>query len=219
MEAQWQQVINPHLRIQAAGFFDDLSETALSLSFPAPDSFTEPLLRDPFSNRLFLSAGNLSSPGARIAVATRLSSGSEIIVGYAYAGTLEAASKDILVQDATSLRQSLHSEAESSFTVKALTRIPELHTRVITSYRWMPDRAVSVSDPYDRSMNQAEPYLSLYLVQPIPSPDILPGQFEAVADFNNLLAQGYMNLHSSTGASGILFAAPRSFRGGFNFIF
>jgi hypothetical protein len=68
-------------------------------------------------------------------------------------------------------------------------------------------------------MGQSDAYLNLFLLQPIPSPEILPGQFEAVADFNNLLAQGYMTVHTPQGGQGYLFPAARSFRGGFNFIF
>jgi hypothetical protein len=68
-------------------------------------------------------------------------------------------------------------------------------------------------------MSQSDPYLNLFLLQPLPSPGILPGQFEAVADFNNLLAQGYVTVHTPGGGQGYLFPAARSFRGGFNFIF
>ena len=220
VEAQWQQQLAPRVRWEAAAFYDDLSQTALSLSLPVPDaSFAGTLLRDPLSNRYFLSAGNTSSPGVRLAVAGRLSHSSEIIVGYAYAGTIEAPSNDLLVDDATALRQLLHDVGQSSFTIKAVSRLPGSHTRMVSSYRWLPQNAVAVSDPYDRGMSQSEPYLNLYIVQPIPAPDILPGQFEAIADFNNLLAQGYLTLHTPGGANGVLFPASRSFRGGFNFIF
>ncbi|MBI3934526.1 MAG: carboxypeptidase regulatory-like domain-containing protein [Acidobacteria bacterium] len=219
IEAQWEQRLSPLIRFQVAAFYDQTSQTALSLAFTAPDEFTSGLLRDPFSDRYFLSGGGASSPGARLAVATRLSPDTEIIVGYTYAGTLEAGAGDLAVEDAPELRALLHTRGESSFTVKMNSRIPRSHTRVITSYRWLVRNAVAISDPYDRGWGQSDPYLNVYILQPIPSPDIFPGQFEAVADFSNLLAQGYLTVRSAGGTVGTLFPAPRSFRGGFNFIF
>jgi carboxypeptidase family protein len=219
VEAQWEQQVSPKIRMQAAAFYDMLSHTALSLAFASSDEFVRNLLRDPFSNRYFLSGGASHSPGARVAVAARISRSSELILGYSYAGTLEMAATDLPVDDVAALRSLLRSQDESSFSVKLNSRIPETNTRVVTSYRWMPRNAVAVSDPYNRSLSQNEPYLNVYILQPIPSPDILPGQFEAVADFNNLMAQGYVPVRAASGAGGTLFAAPRSFRGGFNFIF
>ncbi|HWP84892.1 MAG TPA: carboxypeptidase-like regulatory domain-containing protein, partial [Terriglobia bacterium] len=90
VETQWEQQLTPSLRIQAAGFYDRLSQTAVSMAFAEPADFASSLLRDPFSDRYFLSAGGSASPGARVAVAARLSPRTELIVGYSYAGTVEA---------------------------------------------------------------------------------------------------------------------------------
>ena len=219
IEAQWEQQWGPRIRFQAAGFYDMLSDTAISLAFAESDSFTSGLLRDPFSDRYFLSGGSDASPGARLAVATRLSPNTELIVGYSYAGTLEAPAGELAVADAALLRELLLTRGESSLTLKLNSHFPATHTRLITSYRWLANHAVAVSDPYDHGLSHSDPYLSLYILQPIPSPEILPGQLEAVADFSNLLAQGYLTLRSPSGASGTLFPTPRSFRGGLNFTF
>jgi hypothetical protein len=219
IEAQWEQQWGPRIRFQAAGFYDMLSDTAISLAFAESDSFTSGLLRDPFSDRYFLSGGSDASPGARLAVATRLSPNTELIVGYSYAGTLEAPAGELDIADAALLRELLLTRGESSLTLKLNSHFPATHTRLITSYRWLASNAVAVSDPYDHGLSHSDPYLSVYILQPIPSPEILPGQLEAVADFSNLLAQGYLTLRSPSGASGTLFATPRSFRGGLNFTF
>jgi hypothetical protein len=219
LEARWEQEVGSRLRFETAAFYDSLSETALSLAFVNPDGLAETLLRDPFSDRYFLSGGDLSSPGLRAAAGTWLSSDTELIVGYAYAGTLEAGATDLVVQDARSLRQLLRTRRDHSLTLKMHSQVPWTRTRVIASYRWLPRNGVAPSDPYDRGMSQSDPYLNLFLLQPLPSPGILPGQFEAVADFNNLLAQGYVTVHTPGGGQGYLFPAARSFRGGFNFIF
>lgn len=219
VEARWEQEVGSRLRFETAAFYDAVSETALSLAFVSPDGFARTLLRDPFSDRYFLSGGDFSSPGGRAAVGTRVATETELIVGYAYAGTLEAVSNDLVVEDGHSLRELLRARRDHSLTLKVDSRVPWIRTRLIASYRWLPRNGVTPSDPYGRGMGQSDAYLNLFLLQPIPSPEILPGQFEAVADFNNLLAQGYMTVHTPQGGQGYLFPAARSFRGGFNFIF
>jgi hypothetical protein len=219
MEARWGQQLGPRIRFQVAAFYDMLTHTAVSLAFSEPDAFTSVLLRDPFSDRYFLSGGSPASPGARAAVAATLSPNTELIVGYSYSGTLEAPSNNLSVADAATLRDLLHTQRESSLTVKMKSHLPATGTQLIASYRWLARNAVAVPDPYDHGWSSSNPFLNVYILQPIPSPEILPGQLEAVADFSNLLAQGYLTLRTPTGSTGTLFATPRSFRGGFNFIF
>ncbi|MBI2819273.1 MAG: TonB-dependent receptor [Acidobacteria bacterium] len=219
IEVQWEQHWGPRIRFQATAFYDMLSQTAVSLAYPESDAFATGLLRDPFSDRYFLSGGSAVSPGARLAVATPLSPNTELIVGYSYSGTLEAPSRVLTVADSSALRALFHTQGESSFTLKLNSYIPATHTRFISSYRWLASNAVAVSDPYDHGLSNSDPFLNLYILQPIPSPEILPGQFEAVAEFSNLLAQGYLTLRSPSGSTGTLFPIPRSFRGGFNFVF
>ena len=219
IQGQWEQQVGPQIRYQVAAFYDKLSHTAVSLAFADADAFTTGLIRDPFSDRYFLSGGSTASPGARLAVATQLSPDTELIIGYSYTGTLQAPSGDLSVPDAAVLRALLQSRGESSITVKLNQFVPATRTRLITSYRWLASNTVAVPDPYDHGWSHADPFLNLYILQPIPSPEILPGQLEAVADFSNLLAQGYLTLRAPGGATGTLFPTPRSFRGGFNFIF
>lgn len=68
-------------------------------------------------------------------------------------------------------------------------------------------------------MGRSEPYLNVALVQPLPSYEILPGHFQAIADFTNLLAQGYLPIHGPDGSTNYFFPSARSFRGGFSFVF
>jgi hypothetical protein len=219
IEGRWEQRWGPQIRFQVAAFYDVLSDTAVSLAFSERGSFTANLLRDPFSDRYFLSGGNLSSPGARVAVAAPLSPNTELIVGYSYSGTLQAPANNLSAADAATLRDLLSSHGESSLTVKMKSYLPATGTRLVTSYRWLAGNTVAVPDPYDQGWSNSDPFLNVYILQPIPSPEILPGQLEAMADFSNLLAEGYLTLRSVNGTTGTIFPTPRSFRGGFNFIF
>jgi hypothetical protein len=106
-----------------------------------------------------------------------------------------------------------------SFSVKVTSTVPGIDTQVITSYRWIPRYSVVAPDPYDQTVGRTDPYLNVILLQPLPSPNILPGQFQAMVDFSNLLAQGYLMVQTPDGGKSLLFPSARSFRGGFNFIF
>jgi hypothetical protein len=62
-----------------------------------------------------------------------------------------------------------------------------------------------------------DPNLSLSIRQPLPG-FLLNRHWEAVADFGNLLAQGYIPITSQDGQV-LLMPVPRSFRGGLSFEF
>ncbi len=219
IEASWEESFGARSRIQGAVFYDDIRQTALSLAHISSAELSQQLLQDPFSDRYFLSANDLSAPGVRLAVATKLSPDTEVIAGYGYSGTIEADSAQIAVADAESLRRALRTQRDHSVVLRVNTRAPWTKTKVAASYRWLPRNAAALPDPYDRGWSQSDPYLNVFLLQPIPSPDILPGQFQAVADFNNLLAQGYLTVLAPDGTRGYLFPAARSFRGGVSFVF
>jgi hypothetical protein len=221
LEAQWEQQVSAGIRVQGAAFYDRRSETALSVALAMHDDTAAMLLRDPFSNRYFVSGGDSAAPGARVAVASQVGRYSEVIVGYTFAETLEATPEGSVLVLGTpgDLRGQIEGRLRHSVSVRLNSELPISHTRVAASYRWLRQGAVAMSDPYDRSLSHAAPYLNVFVMQPLPSPGIIPGQLEAIADFGNLLAQGYIPVRTASGNDGTLFPVPRSFRGGFNFIF
>jgi hypothetical protein len=72
---------------------------------------------------------------------------------------------------------------------------------------------------YNASPGQSDPYLNLFVHQPIPSMGFLPGHVEAVIDLRNLLAQGYVPVLAQDGQTVYLVQAARSVRGGLTFSF
>jgi carboxypeptidase family protein len=218
VEAAWQHRLGSRYRVEAATFFDSLSNVALAVS-SADQPLLAGLLRDPFSENRFLDGGKFSSPGARATVAAKLSGASELIVSYSYAGNLLASAGTLATDDATALRDLLRSQRGSSFAVKVRSTVPRSHTEVVTSYKWIPANTVLPGDAYNTGAGRSDPYLNLAVVQPIPSPEFFSGQFRAVADFSNLLAQGYVAVHNLEGASSFFYPSARSFRGGFSFVF
>ncbi len=219
VETGWEQKIGSRIHYQAAAFYDSLSDAALSLALETTDGSLSGLLRDPFSNRYFSSGGGYQSLGARVAVAVHVTGDLDLIAGYSYAGMMESTAEEIALQSMAAVRNLVQTGRDHSFTMKMKSSMPASRTRVIASYRWIPSETLVVSDPYNRGVAQSEPYLNVFFLQPLPSPEILPGQFEAVADFTNLLAQGYVPVQTVHGSAGYILPTARSFRGGFNFIF
>lgn len=205
-------------RVQAAAFYDELSDVALSLG-GEPIALFGGLLRDPFSNTRFMDGGGYAAGGARASIGAHVAGDTSVYVSYAYAGGLRAAADRLVADDARTLREMVHARKSSSVTVAVHSTVPGSRTEVITSYQWLPNNTLVVGDPYNSGMGRSEPYLNFALVQPIPSPEIFPGQFRAIADFSNVLAQGYVPVHNAEGGTSYFFPAARSFRGGFSFIF
>ncbi len=67
--------------------------------------------------------------------------------------------------------------------------------------------------------SRVSPGFNIYLRQPLPSIFGLPGRIELTADLRNLLAQGYLPIAAGTDGPMLIVQAPRSIRGGLNFIF
>ena len=90
-------------------------------------------------------------------------------------------------------------------------KVPRLGTKVKAGYKWVSGITVSSVDGYGESLFQTDPYLHLMFRQPLPK--FALGRWEAIADCNNLLAQGYVSTGSRDGRV-VLVPAFRTFRGG-----
>lgn len=61
--------------------------------------------------------------------------------------------------------------------------------------------------------------LNIQLRQPLPSFGIWNGRLEAMGELRNMLGQGYIPVTGSDGRTLLLMQAPKTVRGGLNFIF
>jgi hypothetical protein len=73
-------------------------------------------------------------------------------------------------------------------------------------------------DLFNSSPGQADPYLNLFLRQPIPT-SFLAGHMEILVDLRNLLAEGYVPVMGRDGHTVYLVQSARSVRGGVAFSF
>ena len=76
---------------------------------------------------------------------------------------------------------------------------------------------VSRQDLYGDASMGIDPNLSLSIRQRLPS-FIMSGRWEALADFRNMLGQGYVSMETQQGAM-LVMPVERSFRGGVSFQF
>jgi hypothetical protein len=190
--------------VSAAVFHDRSSHTAVFGRGPVsgPD-----YLQDYFSDVFAYDGGRTSSTGARAAFHHRWTGSLDTVIVYDYAGvlapgedTIEGPLRDQLV---TRYRQSLAGRVSAS--------VPHLGTKVSVGYKWIGGQAVSHLDPYGESLFHLDPYLNMEIRQQLPS--FFPGHMEALADFGNLLAQGYVPVSTGDGRV-VLVPSYRYFRGG-----
>lgn len=172
------------------------------------------VLPNPVLNGVTLNAGNYRSAGLRAAYWLDLGSSLKTAVIYANGDSLAVNSSSARAQG--NLRDVIHPAHSESVGGKVSARIPKWKTQVTTSYQWMQRGRVTGLDPYGQANLQIEPFLGVQIRQPLPTVAFLPAHIEALADFRNLLAQGYQSLSASGGDRLLLTPIYRSFRGGFS---
>ncbi len=206
-----QRKLGDKITVQASLFRDRSRHTAL---FGRGSLTSDEVLQDFFSNAFTYDGGGLSTPGSRVAYSQKLSDDTEIVVLYAWAGALTAED----VAEALSLRDALGTEQRHSVAARVSTRVPRSGTRLSASYKWLNAPVVSRQDPYGETAYQMDPHLNFSVRQPLPALFFSGARFEALADFRNLLAQGYVPVSTQDGQV-LLIPAFRSFRGGLSFQF
>ncbi|HEY6946000.1 MAG TPA: carboxypeptidase-like regulatory domain-containing protein [Candidatus Acidoferrum sp.] len=191
--------------LQFAGFHDDNRHTAVygfgGDALPPTDYF-----QDYFSKGFAYDGGASSSWGARVAFRKRVAGDTELTALYSIASALAPTNDmDDLLRDA------LQAVPRHSLGAGISGKVPRLGTRVHAGYKWISGPTVSRLDSFGESLYQMDPYFHLMVRQPLPKWAL--GRWEAIADCDNLLAQGYVSTSSRDGHV-VLVPAFRTFRGG-----
>lgn len=208
-EMAFERSLGPKSSLVASVFHDHSANTAV---FGHGGVSSPDFLQDFFSDAFTYDGGSLDSWGSRLAYQQKISDNLSATLVYAWAGALTPETLDA----AGSLRDSLDVRYHHSVAAHITARVPKLGTQVTTGYKWVNGELVSRQDPYGEALYHTDPYLNLTLRQSLPN--FLPGHMQAVADFGNLLAQGYVPV---TTREGQLFLVPsyRYFRGGLSLKF
>ena len=135
---------------------------------------------------------------------------------YGYGGVLDLNNTDVALQDA---RRDTYVRDRHTAAAKFSGVLPGAKTRWIASYRWISGQALTPVDMFNESAGQADPYLNIFLRQPIPGTGFLPCHMDAVVDVRNLLAQGYVPVMGQDGRTLYLVQSARTVRGGVAFTF
>jgi hypothetical protein len=203
-EISAERKISTHGKLQVAGFHDDNRHVAVfgrGSGLPITDYF-----QDSLSTGFAYDGGSASSWGTRVAYREKLDGDVEVTAVYSYGGALApSADTDDLLRDV------LRHAQRHSLSAAISSKVPGLGTKVQAGYKWVSGVTVSSVDSYGESLFQTDPYLHLIVRQPLPKFSL--GRWEATADCNNLLAQGYVSTNSRDGRV-VLVPAFRTFRGG-----
>jgi hypothetical protein len=173
------------------------------------------VLPDVYSGTFSYQGSNLDTRGMRLVLQRKLFSDLTATLDYAYGGVLDLSRPDVQLQDA---REWIHTQRRHAAAAKFSGTIPHSKTRWIASYRWTNGQGLTPVDLFNTSPGQADPFLNLFIRQPLPA-CIMPGHMEILVDVRNLLAQGYVPVMGSDGRTVYLVQAARSVRGGVAFSF
>jgi hypothetical protein len=195
--------------LQASGFHDN--DRHIAVYGRGPEQLSSDYFQD-FSSKGFAYDGGVSSAwGARVALRERISEDLELTTIYAFSGALIPTN----VLDGA-LRDALRSGSRQSLAAKVTATIPRYNTRVSAGYKWVNGAALSRVDAYGEAIYQLSPYFNVAIRQPLPKTVL--GRWEATAECDNILAQGYYTMSTGDGPM-VITPAARSFWGGLSLQF
>jgi len=216
-EVSISRTVSKRSRVQLAAYRDNFENTAVwgSGNLEELRWLAGRVLPNPAAQGLTINAGDYQSSGVRAAYALHLGSNLEAAMVYALS---EAVAADASADGThpTDLRSALRTASTQSAGGRFSARIPVSRTVLTASYFWLPRGRVTSVDPYGQASLGMHPYLDLQVRQPLPSITFIPAHIEALADFRNLLEQGYVPVPGTGEDPLLLSAAYRSIRGGFS---
>ena len=201
-------------KIQAAFYSDRVSNTVLTGVGGVTDSGE--LLPDFDSGTFSYQGRDLDTKGMRLVLQRKLAADLTATLDYGYGGVLDLTRPDVQLQEA---RQSLSTVRRHAVAGKLSGRVPGCKTRWTTSYGWVSGQALTPVDMFNASPGQSDPYLNVFVRQPLPGFAFLPVHMEAMLDLRNLMAQGYVPVMGQDGRTVYLVQPARSVRGGVAFTF
>jgi hypothetical protein len=216
LEGGWHQELSVRRKMgsqstfEVAAFHDSTRDQAI---FGTGATASPEFVQDAFSPAFLYDGGNSSSWGTRAAYRQKLCDDLEVAAIYAWAGALSPGGE--LNTTFSDLRDSFATRNHHSLAARISGKIPQSGTHFSASYKWISGTALSRMDQFGEAAYQMDPNLHLSIRQPLPG---FNGRWEALADFSNILAQGYVTVNGQDSRM-MLVPILRSFRGGVSFQF
>jgi carboxypeptidase family protein len=201
--------------VQVAFYSDRISNTVLT-GVGATTAEGGEMLPDVDSGTFSYQGRDLDTNGMRVVLQRKLTSDLTATLDYGVGGVLDLTQPDIELKEA---RQSLTTARRHALSAKFSGKLPGCRTHWTTSYGWVSGKAVTSVDMFNASAGQSDPYLNVFLRQPLPGFSFLPLHLEAMLDLRNLMAQGYVPVMGADGRTVYLVQSARSVRGGVAFTF
>jgi hypothetical protein len=187
--------------------------------FAEGNSSSAAVLLDPSSGLLHAAGPEFSTAGLEASIERRVAGRNHLRVSYANGNALVLAAAPSSPQSAT-LAQVLaaaHPRRTQTYALSLSGTLDGTKTRWRASYRWQPEDTITQVAPF--AVDAAAPWFSLHLRQPIHLCRNGCGDFEALLDVGNLMAQGYRPYLLSDGSLLIFAQEQRSIRAGLAFNF
>jgi len=174
------------------------------------------VLPDIYGGTFNYNGGELDTSGMRLVYQRKLTDRISATVDYAMGGVLDLPEGTVSIAEA---RDVMRTDRRHAISAKVSGTVPGTNTRWITSYRWISGDALTPVDLFNLSPGQTDPFLNVFVRQPIPARHFIPAGMEALIDVRNLMAQGYRPVMGQDGQTVYLVQTARSIRGGVAFTF
>lgn len=201
--------------VQAAYYRDRIVNPVIT-GVGADFSELTDILPDIYGSTFNYNGGELETAGMRLVYQRKITDKITATLDYARGGVLALPEGEIGWND---VRSSAQTQQRDAIAAKLSGEVPGCHTRWITSYRWTSGDALTPVDLFNVSAGQTDPFLNVFLRQPLPKGRFFPAGLEALVDVRNLLAQGYRPVIGKDGQTVYLVQTARSIRGGLAFTF
>ncbi|HVF89582.1 MAG TPA: carboxypeptidase-like regulatory domain-containing protein [Blastocatellia bacterium] len=172
-----EHVLSDKSSVELMAFFDTVSGHGMGLlAIPVANAQSEPILRnEELSGR---------TRGLRLVYHRRVNSMIEGSVGYAFGEGQRLDSRGLTDPADLFTDGMFH-----VFSAKIDANFLSTGTKVSTVLRFAPGQAVFAIDPFQGQLTTFDPNVSVSFTQELPSPEFLPGQWQALVDLRNLLDQ------------------------------
>jgi len=201
--------------MQVAFYADRLTDPALTGVGEFSSSYGD-VLPDVYSGTFTYQARNLDTHGVRLVFERKLTSDVTATADYSYGGVLDLNGDTATLQ---SVREQSFTRNRHALSGKLSGTAPHTQTRWIAAYGFESGRSLTPVDMFNASAGQTDPFLNVFLRQPVRCTKALAGHMDVVVEIRNLLAQGYVPVFGQDGRTVYLVQSARAVRGGLAFNF
>ncbi len=202
----------------ASAFIEDVSNGRLNVDGDLSPLQANDLLSDGVSRTSTYNVGSYRRSGYLASVDQRVRDTMDLALAYGRMGGFTGDPAG-LWNDSGSQQRFLYRGSYNVASGNLRAIAPLTGTKFSANYGWVEHGAIIPSHVFTTQNTYLAPGLNLLVRQPLPSFLGIPGRLELTADLRNMLAQGYIPLPTADGRRLLVVQAPRSIRGGLNFVF